>query len=63
MNVAPSHEMSHVNCLYSEAYIEVGRDPWQRARNLFFVIFSLFESPKEALIFSKITSKLSRRGD
>jgi len=47
MNAASSHEMSHVNYMNSEVYIEVGCDPWQRVCNLFVAIHSSSEFLKK----------------
>jgi len=47
MNVVSSHEMSNVNYMNSEVYIEVGCDPWQRVCNLFVAIRSLSEFLKK----------------
>jgi hypothetical protein len=47
MNTALSLEMSYVNYMNSEAYIEVGCDPWQRVCNLFVAIRSLSEFLKK----------------
>ncbi len=61
------HERSllprNVTCqlLISEVYIEVRCVPWRRAHNLFVVIHSLSELPKEAPNSSKNASKLFKR--
>jgi len=63
MNTALSHEMSHINCLNLEAYIEIGCDSWWKVRNLLVVVHSLFESLKEAPKSPINASKWFRRGD
>jgi hypothetical protein len=57
------HQMSHASCLNVETYIKVGRDPWQRVRNLLVAIHFLFESLKETPYSSQNVSKLFERGD
>jgi hypothetical protein len=63
MNVASSHEMSHVSYLNSKVYTKAGHDPWQRTCNLLVVICSSSELPKKTPNFSRNASKLFRRKD
>jgi hypothetical protein len=54
--------MSHVSCLNSKMYIEVGCDHWQKVHNLLVDVCSLFESPKKTPNYSRNASKLFKRG-
>ncbi len=63
MSATLSHEMSHASCLNSEAYTEVGRDPWRRVCNLLVDVCYLFELPKKTPNSSRNASKSFKSGD
>jgi hypothetical protein len=63
MNVTSSHEMSHVDCLNVNVYIDAGRDPWRKDHNLLLNVRSLSKSPKFIVNFSRNVSNLFKSDD
>jgi hypothetical protein len=61
MNATSSYEMSHVNCLNSNAYITLG--VWQSDRNLFIDVCSLSKYLKLARNYLINVAKLFKSGD